>query len=712
MPAAKAVSRGKMKQVAHSNAERAARADAHQGSPAYVPLGAHLVGSLPLRSSEEVFRAVAGGMVDRVRRIPDGETGPRADWIVWQYPVLSSKPEFEIGPPVHDFYRPLPRLKLREGTDGSKMSFESLGYAAAARASYRDFAHLKRDGVIPHGCRFQVSLPTPLAPISAFVALEAQAVIEGPYEAAMMAEVDEILETIPADQLALQWDTNFEFGMLEGVFPVWFKDVKGGILERLLRISRRVPPEVELGFHLCYGDTQQGFHRELASMSRLVEVANALCGSLDRPLNWIHMPTSRERTDADFYSALEELRLKPETELYLGLIYPEDGADGAQRRIETAGLFLSEFGVATECGWGRRAPKLVPELLGLHSKLSRPVSEPRATHSERFAWPAGFERIPDQDWVTHPVDPFGLQYDTVDNHGWYRNLDPTVEQLASELHDGDVLIDYSGGTGILLDRLRLRIFDRQIGMAIVDSSPKFLRVALDRFRDDNRVAFRLLRYLKEEGRLESLDQVLDPSLRERKVDAIVSTNAIHLYTNLDETLSSWGRVLKSGGKVFINSGNVRNPDAKPGEWILDETVYVVTEVATGLVRTDPRYAAYRDVLDDPKRMSSHLEFRDRVFVAPRPLSFYESELEKAGFEVRDVTQATITADVNDWFELLKAYHEPVLGWVGGSTKVEGQAPSEEAVADRLVLIRHAMDVIFGGRKTFRCCWTYIRAVSP
>jgi hypothetical protein len=171
-------------------------------------------------------------------------------------------------------------------------------------------------------------------------------------------------------------------------------------------------------------------------------------------------------------------------------------------------------------------------------------------------------------------------------------------------------------------------------------------------------------------------------------------------------------VLRPGGKVFINSGNVRNPNAKAGEWILDETVYVVTEVATGLVRTDPRYAAYRDVVDDSERMARHLGFRDRVFLAPRLLSFYTGELERAGFEVRDVTEATITADVDEWFEFLKTYHEAVLGWVGGSVKVEGQAPGEQAVADRLALIRHAMDVIFGGRKTFRCCWTYVRAVWP
>jgi len=669
------------------------------------------VGSLPLASSESVFRQAATGLGDRLRRLPDGETGPRSDWIVWQYPVFSSRPEFEIGPPVAGFYRPLPRVQLRPGVDPAGLRFESLGYAAAARASYREFALLKRDRVVPVGCRFQVCLPTPLAPISAFVALPDQAAVEVPYEARMMAELDEILDAVPADQLAIQWDTNFEFGILEGVFPTWFTDAKAGILERLLRISRRIPPEVELGFHLCSGDTLQGFHREPADLGRLVEVANALAASLGRPLSWIHMPISRERTDAPFYAPLEDLRLRPETELYLGLLYPEDGPDGARGRVAAAREFVDGFGAATECGWGRRAPGMVEALVALHRELSRPVSARGARKAQAFRWPSGFVRIPDEDWIRQDVDASGRQYDSVDDHGWYRNLDPTVEQLAATLKEGDVLIDYSGGTGILLDRLRLRIFDRQVGMLIVDSSPKFLRVALDRFRDDPRVAFRLLRFLKEERRLQALDEVLSPTLRERGVDALTSTNAIHLYTDLAPTLQSWARVLRSGGEVFINSGNVRNPRARPGEWILDETVYVVHEVATGLVRTEPRYAAYREVMDDPERMRRHLEFRDRVFVAPRPLEFYTDELTRAGFHVHDAGEATIVADVDDWFEFLRAYHEAVLGWVGGSARVEGRPATAEAEADRLALIRDAMDVIFGGRRTFRCCWTYIRAAA-
>ena len=324
-----------------------------------------------------------------------------------------------------------------------------------------------------------------------------------------------------------------------------------------------------------------------------------------------------------------------------------------------------------------------------------------------FAWPDDFERVPDEQWVEEPVDEFGLHYDTVENHGWYRNLDPTVEQLAADLREGEVLVDYSGGTGILLDRLRLRIFDRQVGMVIVDSSPKFLRVAVERLATDERVAFRRLRFLREERRLEDVDEALGPTFP--GADHLVSTNAIHLYDDLGATLAAWARVVRPGGRVRINSGNLRNPRAAENEWIIDETVYVVHEVATGLVRTDPRWAAYRDLLDDEERLQAYLDWRDRVFLAPRPLDHYLDALREAGFRVDDVSEQTIEASVEEWYEFLAAYADAVLGWVGGSAKVDGVAASEEAAADRLDLLRESLNTIFGGRPTFRCCWTYITA---
>jgi hypothetical protein len=164
-----------------------------------------------------------------------------------------------------------------------------------------------------------------------------------------------------------------------------------------------------------------------------------------------------------------------------------------------------------------------------------------------------------------------------------------------------------------------------------------------------------------------------------------------------------------GGFVRINSGNLRNPRAEENEWIIDETVYVVHEVAAGLVRTDPRYEPYRAVLEEPERLQSYLDYRDRVFLAPRPLEYYLDALRAAGFAVDDVSARTIEADVEEWYEFLSAYADAVLGWVGGSLKVDGAGASEQAVADRLALLRSALDVIFGGRPTFLCCWTYISA---
>src|SRR4029077_4766072 len=90
--------------------------------------GVHLVGSIPLADADQVFRRVTADLGDRLRRIPDGGTGPRADWIIWQYPILSSRPEFEICPPGPDHYRALPRLRLGKGVSAADIAFERLRF--------------------------------------------------------------------------------------------------------------------------------------------------------------------------------------------------------------------------------------------------------------------------------------------------------------------------------------------------------------------------------------------------------------------------------------------------------------------------------------------------------------------------------------------------------------------------------------------------------
>lgn len=322
-------------------------------------------------------------------------------------------------------------------------------------------------------------------------------------------------------------------------------------------------------------------------------------------------------------------------------------------------------------------------------------------------WPPGFVRVPDEEWTRAPVASLAQKYDAVGKHGWYENLDPTVRDVAEFLREGHVVVDYSGGTGLFIERLLAARPSLAFGIVDVDSSPKFLAMALAKLRDEPRVAFRLLGYLKDERRLQSLDEVLDAPLRERGLDAVVSTNAVHLYRDLVPTLASWARLLRPDGRVFVQSGNIRNPDAEKEAWIIDDTVEALQSSARRIVREDARFARHRAALADAARMEAHAAFRHKVFLPPRPLSHYLDAMRAAGLRPMDVRTRAVRAKASEWHEFLAAYSDAVLGWVGGHEKVDGRAPSKEDLADRVTLMRLALDDVLAGRETFDATWTYV-----
>lgn len=322
-------------------------------------------------------------------------------------------------------------------------------------------------------------------------------------------------------------------------------------------------------------------------------------------------------------------------------------------------------------------------------------------------WPADFVRIPKEEWTELPIEELALKYDSVEHHGWYENLRLTEEQLDAALPAGAILLDYSGGTGILADRLLKRVGARGIGILIVDASPKFLRLALEKLGGDERVAFRLIRYVKERKGLQTVPEVAGAELLARGVDAVASTNAIHLYYDLPGTLRSWRDALRPGGLGFVQSGNIRNPAAPPGTVIIDETVESIHAAALGLVARDDRFAAFRDRLGDAARMARYDDLRRKYFLPVRPIDHYLDAGRAAGFSIEDVSARAIEARVSEWFDFLAAYHEGVLGWAGGAEKIEGRPPSPVAVALRLDLLRCAMDRVFDGRATFLASWTYL-----
>ncbi len=355
--------------------------------------GAHLVGSINQPTAEATFRVVAaelgGNLGADLPRIPDGEVGERFHWILFQgaaFDAVEGLSRVPIDPIIVAGFdlRPL----VLDGTvPASDLAFGSLGYADAAAASYADFTRLRGEGVIPAGTRFQVCLPSPLAPVTTYVAPADRAAVYPAYAAALAAELDRIAAAIPADDLAVQIDLATEFAYLEGVslgggpLEAFFAD--GGadapaLVEAIaglaVELAARAPAGAQLGFHLCYGDVAEKHFVEPSDAGRLVAVANALAAQLDRPIDWVHLPVPIERTDAAYVAPLAGWALPAETTPFLGLVHHEDGVDGALARIATAreafaAAGVTAFGIGTECGFGRGPADRTAGLLALHREV-------------------------------------------------------------------------------------------------------------------------------------------------------------------------------------------------------------------------------------------------------------------------------------------------------------------------------------------------------
>ncbi|QIZ98598.1 hypothetical protein [Leifsonia sp. PS1209] len=343
--------------------------------------GAHLVGSVNLPDAETVFRTVSTHLGDRMHRIPDGEVGERFYWIQFQtkrFDTMSGLSRI----PVEPFYirgvfdgRP---FVIDDGMSADDLVFPTLGYADAALESFATFDRMRAAGEIAEGTRFQVSLPTPAAITGAFVVAEHRAAFEPAYERALFAELQRIVDGIPHDSLAIQWDTAVEFALLESanirshhaIVP-WFDDVLGGVVERAVRQAAAVPADVEVGYHLCYGDVEEAHFVQPTDAGHLADVLGGVLGAATRPITWFHLPVPIERDDAEFFAPLAAVTVPQHTELYLGLLHHEDGVDGAERRIAAAAAVQPRFGVATECGFGRGPSERTVELLDLHAATAQ-----------------------------------------------------------------------------------------------------------------------------------------------------------------------------------------------------------------------------------------------------------------------------------------------------------------------------------------------------
>lgn len=333
----------------------------------------HLVGSIAMENCEEVFTRVSEKLGPYLSRIPDGETGERSRWIYFQREMLMAHPDTEIDTSVPELelhqwdgkmLRSLPLLKFKDGAEVDNIEFET-GYDKAAEYSYKVFKRMKNKGTISEQTRFQVCLPTPMASGYMYISHKEYDDYFRIYERSLLKALNSIVNSIPHGELAIQFDICQEVLVFEDYFPHRADDYKDQIFAMLGRLGNAVPTTVELGYHLCY-DTPYDEHLVmLKDMGVLVELMNCITQALGREITFLHIPVPKLRTDDDYFSPLQSSQVSKNTKLYLGLIHHND-EEGDQLRIKAASNFIKNFGIATECGWGRSDPLKVPGLLNSH----------------------------------------------------------------------------------------------------------------------------------------------------------------------------------------------------------------------------------------------------------------------------------------------------------------------------------------------------------
>jgi hypothetical protein len=346
------------------------------------PSSVHFNGSVNLPDAETVMREISSRIPTGVRRMTDGETGERGYWILFQIQKFLQMPEFEsvhVGQAYEtaDDAPQMPQLRLTAGASAETIRWPDLGYNDEYGKSFEIFDRLQRDGTILAGVRFQMQYPTPLASMATTIVPEDMPAVAASYETALFADLDDLLARLPHDRCAVQWDVAVEFGLLEGAMGPGSEMPMDRVAPGLVRCVHRVPADVPVGLHLCYGDYGHQHFKQPESLQMQVDLVNAVTAAAERPVNWASFTVPQARSDENYFAPLRDLMAEPETELYFALVpyHPDNQPHGTTalqvEHIDSALGRQREWGICTECGMGRVAADDVPTLLDLHSEILR-----------------------------------------------------------------------------------------------------------------------------------------------------------------------------------------------------------------------------------------------------------------------------------------------------------------------------------------------------
>ena len=336
--------------------------------------GFYLTGSINVPSVAQAFELVGKRLQPGVSRVPDGEPGDRANWVLTQKDLFLANSTLDVVDG---------RARVRPGVE---VEFGDVDYHSVAASSYQHFVEARRSGVLAPDTRFLVSIPTPFNAVNSFVHLDSQVEVARAYENRLRESVIELQRLINPGDLAVQFDLPTELATVEGWFDNPYPDHEA-IYAETARLTEWLDDATELTFHLCYGDSKFGAspfmgdppnaeaaerggrHILPRDAGAVVAVANGLSRHVSRRIDAIQAATVAAWNRRAHWRPLADLAVEDSTEFFLGLLHAEDGAAGVRHRAGLAAEFLPSFGLSTECGLGRHSQAQLAAVLDAWREL-------------------------------------------------------------------------------------------------------------------------------------------------------------------------------------------------------------------------------------------------------------------------------------------------------------------------------------------------------
>ena len=339
------------------------------------------MGSLPYQDEAAAMARACELAGDRLIALPDGEIGERSDrypagdrsqWTAGLagrlagedslFAVVDGGTMNEQGFPVD--FDSVTRLRPRVGPAELGRSLR-LGYDTFPRRTWPHFERLRALLGRPD-LRMQIGLPTGFGVAAGFLSPPRALRYAPAFAACVAREATAAVESIGAGNLLFQIEAPAEVVAAHRLPRPAVGVPTGSVVD----LVKRLPAEVPVGLHRCFGDLNNKAAVVPTRFGRLVAFTNALARRWPptHDLAYVHLPfaagTSPAPDDPKAYRALGRLVLPPAARLVAGFVHEQPPLETLEALLATIEQARgTQVDIATACGLGRRTPETADELI-------------------------------------------------------------------------------------------------------------------------------------------------------------------------------------------------------------------------------------------------------------------------------------------------------------------------------------------------------------